>query len=292
MKTIILGLIALVLLVSAIAITTTSASEVLTAEAGGYAFTANLSENWIVDKESWNLGNKFSDYAGEHYDKLGSVIFNIPHGPDDPYNGIGIYVHGIPEATQKLSPREILDDFRGGPPSPNADGIFAFFNDSYTKKDIEFNGRPATSAEREGHLLHGNGSEVYLILVDGDKAMYFDVQSYDPKFKAWDILKNIKFEKISQTKPGNETATTSGWSWVRVISSTSWSGSFGGAGSSRTIEGYGNKAIPVSKDLHTVAAVVHKKTEGGSLKVQILEDGEVVDQGETTAAYGVVSVTS
>jgi hypothetical protein len=41
-----------------------------------------------------------------------------------------------------------------------------------------------------------------------------------------------------------------------------------------------------------VVAVVQKKTESGSLKVQILKDGEVKNEDETTAAYGVVSVSS
>ena len=90
-----------------------------------------------------------------------------------------------------------------------------------------------------------------------------------------------------------ENPLLSGWA-VNVITDDSWSGSFGGDGNSRTVEGDGNQVIPIPGNPWTVVAVVQKQTgySQSTLKVQILKDGEVKNEGETEAAYGVVTVSS
>ena len=98
-------------------------------------------------------------------------------------------------------------------------------------------------------------------------------------------------EVAASTKSSSASDTASGWS-VKVISGTSWSGSFGGDGNSRTVEGRGNKVISIPGNPWMVVAVVQKQSEYGTLKVQILKNGEVKNEGETTASYGVVSVSS
>jgi hypothetical protein len=98
-------------------------------------------------------------------------------------------------------------------------------------------------------------------------------------------------QQAASTKSSSTSDTLSGWS-VKVISSTSWSGSFGGDGNSKTVDGHGNKVISIPGNPWTVVAVVQKQSASGTLKVQILKDGEVKNEGETTASYGVVSVSS
>jgi len=82
-----------------------------------------------------------------------------------------------------------------------------------------------------------------------------------------------------------------GWA-VKVISDTGWSGSIMGDGNSRTVDGRRTKTFPVSGDPWMVSATFQKSGESGDLKVQILKDGEIKGESETSAAYGVVSVTS
>lgn len=79
--------------------------------------------------------------------------------------------------------------------------------------------------------------------------------------------------------------------YAEVESSTSWSGSFGGA----TVDGSGNKRINLPDD-PPQCAVVQKNTESGSLRLRISSEGGFlipeISSGDwitTTAAYGVVS---
>jgi hypothetical protein len=65
-----------------------------------------------------------------------------------------------------------------------------------------------------------------------------------------------------------------------------------GDGNSRTVDGRRTKTFPVSGDPWMVSATFQKSGESGDLKVQILKDGEIKGESETSAAYGVVSVTS
>lgn len=66
----------------------------------------------------------------------------------------------------------------------------------------------------------------------------------------------------------------------------------GGGSDTYSIDGRRNKLIPIEGDPWIVTAVIQKQSESGKLKVQILKDGEVKKESETSAAYGVVSISS
>jgi len=95
----------------------------------------------------------------------------------------------------------------------------------------------------------------------------------------------------SVEKETSDSDSSSGWA-VNIISNGAWSGSVGGDGNSYSIDGRRNKRIPIEGDPWIVSAVIQKQGESGTLKVQILKDGEIKKESETSAAYGVVSITS
>ncbi len=74
-----------------------------------------------------------------------------------------------------------------------------------------------------------------------------------------------------------------------------FNGSYGvtnsdGSSTSQTVDGTVPTEYQVTGTI--VSVVFQKQTEAGTLKVQIIKDGEVVKEAETTAAYGVVSVAT
>ncbi|MDE4078403.1 hypothetical protein OTK55_05180 [Methanosphaera sp. Vir-13MRS] len=80
---------------------------------------------------------------------------------------------------------------------------------------------------------------------------------------------------------------------VKIIYDGSWSGSILNGSSSSSYSGDGNETINItnSSDYSTVSATIQK--QGGNsrdLKVQIIRDGEVKKEENTTAEYGVVSI--
>jgi len=76
---------------------------------------------------------------------------------------------------------------------------------------------------------------------------------------------------------------------IRIESNTTWSGSIGGDGQSRTVEGSGNRDFTVSGRI--IVAVVQKQTGYGFLKVSIIVGGNTVAYESTWASYGVVTVS-
>ena len=87
--------------------------------------------------------------------------------------------------------------------------------------------------------------------------------------------------------PESSTATF----YIEIESDTSWMGSIGGDGSSRSIDGHGSQTWKLT-GYTVVSAVIQKTTEYGYLTVRILKDGKIVDSQTTTAAYGVVTVSA
>lgn len=71
---------------------------------------------------------------------------------------------------------------------------------------------------------------------------------------------------------------------AEVESNTTWSGSFGGSGQSRTVDGSGNQDVKMKGDA-PFCAVVQKQTRTGNLSVSINGHSE-----STSAEFGVVSV--
>jgi hypothetical protein len=83
--------------------------------------------------------------------------------------------------------------------------------------------------------------------------------------------------------PATVTAT------IQIVSNTSWSGSIGADGESRTVDGSGSQSFTVKGTI--IVAVIQKQTEGGYLTVSIIVDGQMKASQTTTAAYGVISVS-
>jgi hypothetical protein len=80
---------------------------------------------------------------------------------------------------------------------------------------------------------------------------------------------------------------------VRIKYDGEWSGSVGGDGSSRSVDGSGTETFDVDGDPYIVSANAQKRDSGsGELVVEILQDGEVIASKRTSAEYGVAQVTS
>jgi len=76
---------------------------------------------------------------------------------------------------------------------------------------------------------------------------------------------------------------------IRIESNTWWFGSIGGDGNSRSVDGYGDREFEVTGSI--IMAVVQKQTDYGYLRVSILVRGIIMASQETTAAYGLVTVS-
>lgn len=81
---------------------------------------------------------------------------------------------------------------------------------------------------------------------------------------------------------------------VKIIYDGSWSGAIANGGTSSSYSGDGNETINVtnSSDYSIVSATIQK--QGGNsrdLKVQIIRNGEIKKEQNTSAEYGVVSIS-
>jgi len=80
---------------------------------------------------------------------------------------------------------------------------------------------------------------------------------------------------------------------IKVNSSGSWSGSYGDESGQQSIDGTGSKTITMEGNPSIVSATFQKQSGGsGKLTVSIIKDGSVLETKSTTAAYGVVSVST
>lgn len=92
------------------------------------------------------------------------------------------------------------------------------------------------------------------------------------------------------TSDSNSSTTASGIQ-VRVNYSGSWTGNYGDESGSQSVEGSGTKTFTISGSPSVVSAVFQKYDGGsGTLTVEILENGVVVESRSTSAEYGVVSL--
>jgi hypothetical protein len=61
---------------------------------------------------------------------------------------------------------------------------------------------------------------------------------------------------------------------------------------SQSVDGTGSKTFTMSGNPNIVSAVFQKSGDGsGTLTVNIIKDGQIVETKSTSAAYGVVSVS-
>ncbi len=78
---------------------------------------------------------------------------------------------------------------------------------------------------------------------------------------------------------------------VKVTSSGSWSGSYGDTSGQQSVDGSGTKTYQMDNP-DIVSAVFQKKSDdSGTLTVEIIENGNVVESKSTSAEYGVVSTS-
>jgi len=79
-------------------------------------------------------------------------------------------------------------------------------------------------------------------------------------------------------------------SQIKIIFPNDWSGTIGTDGNTYSVEGSGNETFEMEG--RNVVATIQKKDNGnGSLTVQILHDGDVLEEQTTTAGNGVVRVS-
>jgi hypothetical protein len=79
---------------------------------------------------------------------------------------------------------------------------------------------------------------------------------------------------------------------VRIEYEGEWSGAVGSEGSTRSVDGSGPEEIELEGDPSVVSANAQKQDDSADeLTVQILQDGEIIAEESTTAAYGVASVS-
>lgn len=86
---------------------------------------------------------------------------------------------------------------------------------------------------------------------------------------------------------GSETAFS-----VRVQYSGSWQGTIGTGGSTRTVDGSGTESFDIEGSPDIISANAQKEDDSSDeLIVQILEDGDVVEESSTSAEFGMVQIT-
>lgn len=79
---------------------------------------------------------------------------------------------------------------------------------------------------------------------------------------------------------------------VHIIYDGEWQGAMSNGGSSKTISGSGETTLDVDDPDFVVSANAQKMDGGsGTLSIEILKDGKVIEETSTDADYGVASVS-
>jgi len=80
---------------------------------------------------------------------------------------------------------------------------------------------------------------------------------------------------------------------IKVYYNGLWQGAYGEAGSMQSVDGTGSQTYTITNPNFVVSASFQKKDNSNSeLRVEIVKDGSVIKTGSTTAAYGLVLVSS
>ena len=81
--------------------------------------------------------------------------------------------------------------------------------------------------------------------------------------------------------------------YIKVSYMGEWSGTVGGIGSSKSVEGWGDEDFFISYEDDIVSACFHKEENDNSiLSVEITKDGKLIEYESTSAAYGMVCVSA
>jgi hypothetical protein len=99
---------------------------------------------------------------------------------------------------------------------------------------------------------------------------------------------------VSDNGGGTNTPTSTNQAGfqIRIEYSGEWSGAASLMSESRTIQGTGTQTIDITGSPNVISANAQKQDSSReTLTIQILHDGEVVQESQTDAQYGVASVT-
>ena len=79
---------------------------------------------------------------------------------------------------------------------------------------------------------------------------------------------------------------------VTISYSGHWTGTYGDAGSIKSVDGMGHKAFVIDNPQYVVSTTFQKQDASHEkMTIEIYVDGKRVKSESTTAAYGVVSIT-
>lgn len=80
---------------------------------------------------------------------------------------------------------------------------------------------------------------------------------------------------------------------IKVYYDGVWSGAYGEVGAMQSVDGSGSQTYTITNPNYAVSATFQKKDNSNTaLRVEIIKDGSVIKSGSTTAAYGVVLISS
>ncbi|MFA5331524.1 MAG: hypothetical protein WC342_04015 [Methanoregula sp.] len=89
------------------------------------------------------------------------------------------------------------------------------------------------------------------------------------------------------------TAASSKIVQIKVYYDGLWQGAYGEVGAMQSVDGSGSQTYTITNPNYAVSTSFQKKDNSNSeLRVEIVKDGSVIKTGSTTAAYGVVLVSS
>lgn len=100
-------------------------------------------------------------------------------------------------------------------------------------------------------------------------------------------------EQTTEEQTTEQTSSSEVTYQVRIQYTGEWSGSIGGDGSVRSVDGSGEQTFDIESDPFIVSANAQKQDDSSdTLTVQILENGEVIAERSTSTEYGIAQVTS
>lgn len=113
------------------------------------------------------------------------------------------------------------------------------------------------------------------------------------KTTATNTSSNNSVSPTSSTS-SNDTSSSSGSGvQVKVDYAGSWSGAYGDESGTQSVDGSGTKTIDMTGNPSIVSANFQKKdSSSGTLTVEIIKDGNVIETKSTSAEYGVASVSA
>lgn len=80
---------------------------------------------------------------------------------------------------------------------------------------------------------------------------------------------------------------------VKVNYNGPWAGAYYTGGTAISVEGSGSQTYTLTNPNYAVSAMIQKKDDSASeLSVEIIEDGNILKTGSTTASYGIVSIST